>query len=366
MAIIARTELNECFSPDFPKLKSFLQGNGKPDELFFFEWYIDPGEAVAAAGKYFDAPDYTNNEDYDFECNVRLAKLLMLHNLPYCACQKILHMIPKSDISQPAGDFGARDIAWNDICTGPFDVGSPFEMVDWQGGISLASHRYLENAYDRLPDGMKLSVGLPGVMEIASAILGNEQFYLGMCCDPVWVGNFLRLIGEATVKSAKEIVTYPAVGCLVIADDMGSGTGLLVSPTFLRNHVIPYHQRCVEIAHHQDIPVVLHSCGNIMEIVEDELSVAGIDAKQSFDDIALPVERFKSECGSRVVTLGGVDMNIMSSSDPISVRTRVREIMKSCWGDGRYAMGSGHCVAAYTPIENFLAMQNEARQIAEA
>lgn len=357
-----------AFTPDFQRLKALLQGRGHPVELLFFEWYFDPDVAPAAADRFFERPDsqvYNTADAYGFECGVRLALLLRLHNLPYCACQKIMHMVPKPDAREPAGDFGAEAIDWDRIRLGPFGVGSSFDMVDWQGGIALASHRYLERAHGRLPDGMKLSVGLPGIMEVASAILGNEEFYTGFYTAPEWMEEFLRRIGEATVKAADEITQFPASGCLVLADDMGARTGLLVSPDTLRKYVLPVHGRCVEVAHSRDIPVILHSCGNVLEIMDDLIRI-GIDAKQSFDDIALPVERFKQTCGDRVVTLGGLDVTILSGKDQEAVRNRTRRVMQSCWGDGRYALGSGHCLATYTPVESFLAMQDEAMRYADA
>lgn len=354
------------FVPDYEKLRDFLFGCGKPEELVFFEWHIDAGVATASAGCFFEEPPksrFASEFLYDFECNVRLCRMLQLHALPQIACHKLLHMIPSTDPDKQAGDFGLVDVPWDDICKGPFDVGSDFDMIDWQDGISIASHRFLDAANALLPEGMKLTVGLPGVMEIASVILGNEAFYIGFYDDPEWMEEFLRRIGEVTAKAADEITQYPATGVLVMADDMGSKSSLLVSPEFLRKWVIPCHQRCAEYAHGRGIPVALHSCGNVHDIMDDIIDVAKIDAKQSFDDNAWPVEKFKKEYGDRIVTLGGIDMTLLSDVDDTQrVRRRTSEIMQACWGDGRYAMGSGHCLASYTPVENFLAMQEVALQ----
>ncbi len=357
----------EVFAPDYEKLQNFLRGRARTDELIFFEWHIDRGVAAASAGKFFEKPlrsEFDSEAEYDFECNVRLCRLLRLHVLPYCICHKLLYMIPAADSDKPVGDFGAGEIAWDDICKGPFGVGKDFDMVDWQDGICQASRRFLEIAQQHLPEGMKLSVGLPGVMEIASAILGNEAFYIGFYEDPEWMGEFLSRVGDATARCADEITQYSVTAVLVVADDMGTKNSLLVSPEILRKWVIPCHKRCAEFAHKRGIPVVLHSCGNVHDVTDDIIDVAKIDAKQSFDDNAWPVEQFKKEYGDRIVTIGGVDMTLLSDTDGTQrVCQRTREIMQACWGDGRYAMGSGHCLATYTPVENFLAMQEVAMQM---
>jgi len=357
---------NNIFTPESRKLQKFLRGQAESNSLQFFEWYIAPGVAEMAAGRFFEKPvesEFDSKSLYDLECYVRLCRLLRLDAVPYMTCHKLLHMIPEADPHKQVGDHGAINIAWDDLCKGPFGVGDDFGMIDWQYGISQASQKFLDMAQLHLPEGMKLTVGLCGVMEIASVILGNEKFYLGLYDDPEWMGEFLTRIGDATAVAADEITQHPSTGVLVIGDDMGSNNNLLVSPEILRKWIIPCHKRCVEYAHNRGIPVVLHSCGNVHDIMDDVIDVAQIDAKQSFDDNSWPVEKFKMEYGDRIVTIGGVDMTLLSDTNGTErVRQRTRDIMHACWGDGRYAVGCGHCVATYTPIENVLAMQEEALQ----
>jgi uroporphyrinogen decarboxylase len=43
------------------------------------------------------------------------------------------------------------------------------------------------------------------------------------------------------------------------------------------------------------------------------------------------------------------------------VRERTRQIMDRCAKVGRFAVGSGSSVASYIPVENYLAMLDEAQ-----
>ena len=356
------------YVPDYESLREFLLGRGDPAALRFFEWFMDREAALSAAGEFFPPPDRTRAADgdhYELQCRLELTKLLRLDAVPWFASPRLLHVIPKADASRPAVDTGTDEVAWDEVCKGPFDVGSDLDGIDFSGGVNLAAQRFLDRAGGWLPENLKLVVGVAGVVELASVIFGNEAFFIGLVEQPAWMGEFLDRLGQSLARAADEVTQRPETGVLVIGDDMGMRTGLLVRPEVLRRWVVPHHARCVELARARGIPAVLHSCGNVAEIMPELIHTAGFDAKQSFDDNAWPVEAFKARWGDAIVTLGGVDMTLLARDDQPALRRRVRQIMAACWTDGRFAMGSGHCLAAYTPVRNFLIMQAEALAFAD-
>ena len=62
----------------------------------------------------------------------------------------------------------------------------------------------------------------------------------------------------------------------------------------------------------------------------------------------------------RIAVLGGVDVDILAASTPDRVRRRTRELMETCGARGRYAVGSGNSIPSYIPVDNYLAMVDEA------
>ena len=58
--------------------------------------------------------------------------------------------------------------------------------------------------------------------------------------------------------------------------------------------------------------------------------------------------------------LGGLDINILTRSTPAEVRREIGKLMDECGPRGRYAVGSGNSVPSYIPVENYLAMVEEA------
>jgi uroporphyrinogen decarboxylase len=86
-----------------------------------------------------------------------------------------------------------------------------------------------------------------------------------------------------------------------------------------------------------------------------------IDGKHSFEDIILPIEDFLGIYGGRIAALGGMDIDTLARGSVAEVRERTQQIMDRCAKVGRFAVGSGSSVASYIPVENYLAMLDEAQ-----
>jgi uroporphyrinogen decarboxylase len=114
------------------------------------------------------------------------------------------------------------------------------------------------------------------------------------------------------------------------------------------------------MTHHKGLPYFLHSCGKIEAIVEDLISAVRIDGKHSFENVILPVEDFQARYGDRIAVLGGLDVHILAHSTPPEVRRTTRRLIETCGGRGRYAIGSGNSIPSFVPVENYLAMVEEA------
>ena len=85
-----------------------------------------------------------------------------------------------------------------------------------------------------------------------------------------------------------------------------------------------------------------------------------IDGKHSFENNIIPVQQFQKKYGDRIAVLGGLDLNILGASTPEEVRRQTRALIESCGGRGRYAVGSGNSIPSYIPVNNYLAMIDEA------
>jgi uroporphyrinogen decarboxylase len=143
---------------------------------------------------------------------------------------------------------------------------------------------------------------------------------------------------------------------------MGFRSSTLLPPAALRRLILPWHKKFAALAHDRGLPYFLHSCGNLAAILDDLIDDVGIDAKHSFENAILPVTEFQARYGTRIGALGGVDIDTLARSSPEGVRAEVRRLVRLCGPRGRFAVGSGNSIPSYIPVENYLAMVDEAQR----
>ena len=114
------------------------------------------------------------------------------------------------------------------------------------------------------------------------------------------------------------------------------------------------------MCHDAGRPYFLHSCGEVSAIMDDLIDDVKIDAKHSFQSGVAPIVEWKRRYGDRIAMLGGVDVDVLAGRQPDEVRQSVREIIDQCAPGGRFAIGSGNSIPSYIPVENYLAMLEEA------
>jgi uroporphyrinogen decarboxylase len=228
--------------------------------------------------------------------------------------------------------------------------------------VSEADFFPFEYINGHLPEGMGLmTCHAGGIFEHLSQIMSLEGLCLALYDEPDLVAAVAEKVGERLVAFCRHLLDLDRLIAVFQGDDMGFRTGTLVSPHDLRLYTLPWQKRLADMAHARGVPYFLHSCGNLETIYENLISEVGIDGKHSFEDAILPAEEFFARFGDRVAVLGGIDVDILAAGTPEQVRARARALIEAC-GAGRYAVGSGNSVPSYVPVENYLAMVDEALQ----
>jgi len=250
--------------------------------------------------------------------------------------------------------------AWADQHLGQIMSWADLERYPWPRieEVDFFPYEYLNS---HLPEGMGLIISHGGgLYEHLSSMMSYEGLCLAVHDQPDLVQAMAERIGGLMVQFYEHLLQLEAVIALFPGDDMGFRTGTLISPAHLRQYALPWHRRFAEMAHQRGLPYFLHSCGNLARIMEDLIEDVHIDGKHSYEDAILPVEDFQACYGSRIAVLGGVDIHTLTTASPEQVRQRVRSLVETCGGRGRYAIGSGNSIPSYIPLENYLAMLDEA------
>jgi len=259
--------------------------------------------------------------------------------------------------------LSGKDRSWVDQQQGTIRNWHDFEKYNWPKveDFDFSSYEYLNK---NLPDGMGLIVSHGGgVFEHLSQIMSFEGLCYSLTDNHELVLAITDKLGNLMSDFYKHIIDLDNVIALWPGDDMGYRTGTMISPDDLREFILPWHKHFATMAHDRNLQYFLHSCGNVLAIMDDLIEDIKIDGKHSFEDAIIPIDKFQQFYGERTAVLGGIDINILSAGTIEDVRNRTRFLIEKCGKFGRFGIGSGNSIPDYVSAENYLAMIDEKHRI---
>jgi uroporphyrinogen decarboxylase len=249
--------------------------------------------------------------------------------------------------------------AWADEHTALIASWQDFEAYPWPKPEQVDFYAY-EYLNSHLPDGMGLiCCHAGGMFEHLTYLMSLEGLCLAIHDAPDLVQAVAERLGRLMEGFYTHLLDLDRVIAIFPGDDMGFRSATTISPAALRSYTLPWHKRFAAMTHAKGLPYFLHSCGNLMQIMDTLIDDVRIDGKHSYEDAIIPVNEFQARFGDRIACLGGVDINILAAGTPDDVRRRTRWLMETCGGRGRYAVGSGNSIPSYIPLQNYLAMVDE-------
>ena len=177
----------------------------------------------------------------------------------------------------------------------------------------------------------------------ASWHVGTERMLMAMVADPEWCADMFN--HALSVNLALLDMVWEAgytFDCLRYPDDLGYRNGLFFDLDTYREVLKPAHKRSCDWAHQHGIKVMLHTCGNVMELIPDLID-AGFDGLNPLETKAgMDLIKIKEEYGSELVLEGGIDVRKMTQPDQIEEEIRTK-ITTAKAGSG-YIYHSDHSV----------------------
>ena len=217
-----------------------------------------------------------------------------------------------------------------------------------------------------MPPGLKAYGGCGyGIFESSQDLVGYEYLSVMQYLDPELFRDIFLKIGDLYEELWAEMLNRYGdlfVFCRM-GDDLGFKTSTLLEPETIRTHILPQYKRVIDIAHKAGKKFLLHSCGNIFELMDDIIAL-GIDAKHSNEDEIAPYEKWIELYADRIGLFGGIDVNILCQNtydDVFKIVTeKCRKYRNSANG---YGIGSGNSIAEYVPVEGFQGMIDAVNEI---
>ena len=187
--------------------------------------------------------------------------------------------------------------------------------------------------------------------------------------DPLTQAEFtcwlLERLGEFLCRHHRRMFQACAglIDLTQVTDDYGMQTGPLMSPATFRRFYKPQLKRCIDLAHEFGIRVFHHDDGAIGEILPDLVQL-GIDVLNPIQWRCPGMERrqLKRAYGQRLCFHGGMDnQRTVPFGSVEEVRKEVRDNIDILASDRTgYVLAPCHNLQAITPVENIIAMYDEA------
>lgn len=332
--------------PDFENILAVLRRE-VPTRPTLFEFFLNAGLYSALADEPFPTDTSEDVEHLHF-------KITAFRNAgyDYATWHASSFRFPNG------GELGGFRAAGKTL----IDDRESFEAYPWPDPAD-SDYSLLEKAEKELPANMKLIIPGPGgLLENIIQLVGFEDLSYLIADDEELIQEIFDAIGSRLVKYYEIAAPAPAAGALIVNDDWGFKTQPMLSPDNMRQFVIPWHKKMVDVIHAAGKPAILHSCGNQEELYDDIIDTIGFDAKHSYEDIIQPVEEAYEQIGSRIAVLGGIDLDFVCRSTPEEVYRRSKAILEQTAERGGYALGTGNSVPDYVPDENYFAMLRAATE----
>ncbi len=135
--------------------------------------------------------------------------------------------------------------------------------------------------------------------------------------------------------------------------DLGYRNGLLFSPRHYEETLRPTFQRVFDYFQAEGLPILLHSCGNVEELmpyfIEDGLTcLQPLEVKAGMDLLEL-----KKNLGDRLTLMGGIDVRAMADPDPTVIEEEIRSKIPLAKQGGGYIYHSDHSLPNNISLEQY-------------
>ena len=190
------------------------------------------------------------------------------------------------------------------------------------------------------------------------SLRGPEEFLMDTILHPHFVQEMLEHLTEWHLRLIDRIAAYPFDG-LRFGDDWGAQRGMVIGPERWRRFFKPGLQRIFAHARAKGLVVMVHSCGDITEIVPDLIDM-GVQILNPLQPEAMDILEIKRRFGRHLCLNGGISAQLTL---PRGTEQEVRAEVQACL---RYlGQGGGYVISPAKPILPDVPAANAAALIEE-
>jgi len=266
------------------------------------------------------------------------------------------------------------DGAWRDPFGAAFEPGSICRLVDhalpepsldgyaWPDPETIIDWKGLEEAFSPFGDAFRLSGLAWGLFERAWTLRGMENFLMDMVADENFTNELLDGILDIHLRTMDAMVKRIPLDAYFGGDDWADQRGPMMGVELWRKYIKPPLARLVGRAHEHGLPYVLHSCGNVLPLIDDLMEI-GLDALESLQPEAMDVYELKRRVAGRMVLIGGLGVqSTLPFGTPDDVRNETQRLMRELGKGGGYVFAPAKPLMPDVPTANAASLVEAVRE----
>lgn len=201
------------------------------------------------------------------------------------------------------------------------------------------------------------------IMECSWEAFGIETFSR-ILAKPKQARKVFDDRGKFTLEVVKALAENDAK-LILLWDDYGFKNGLFMSPRNYRRYVFPWIKKICDAAHRRDCKILLHSDGDLMEIMDD-LVDAGVDVLNPVESTTAnpdyDIFKLNKKYGDKISFAGNLSPVMLAMGELPEIEAYAKKLIRELAPNGGYIFSSGHSINPAVTVDRFEAMQNIKRK----
>ena len=201
-----------------------------------------------------------------------------------------------------------------------------------------------------------------GVFEQGWALRGFENFYTDMVAEPAFAEALIQGVADYQIALYERVLAEvgPYVDVVMVAEDLGSQDGPLISPETYPRMVKPAQKRVWQFIKSKTAArLFLHSCGSVRRFIPDLIEI-GVDILNPIQVAAADMNpaALKREYGKDLTFWGGGcdTQRVLTFGTPDDVEREVRQRIRELGPGGGFVFNQIHNIQPGVPAENIVRM----------
>ncbi len=196
--------------------------------------------------------------------------------------------------------------------------------------------------------------------ERATFMRGMESLLSDVILNASFVEELLRGLTDYILRTMEILFERFDFDGIAVSDDYGTQESLLISPEAWRRLIKPRLADIYSLAKSNGRTVFHHTCGNVYAVIGDMIDI-GLDFLHPIQPEAMDVFKLKREFGRHVTLWGGIPtQDLLPGGTAQQVRHAVRKVKQEMGEGGGYVLEPGIIIQADVPLENMVALIDEA------